>query len=206
MRENRPYGSEGGEGNSFPTPINLKRRTQTRNASACLGRTRNRSRRKSRMRSEDVVAGPAPPFAGAEYLESLRDGREVYIYGEKVADITTHPAFRNAARTIAKLYDSLHDPKMKDVLTCPTDTGNGGHTHRFFRVARTREDLIAQRGAIAAWARMSYGWMGRTPDYKASLMNTLGANHAFYDKFAANAQNWHRRGEKHVVFMNQANG
>ena len=35
---------------------------------------------------------------------------------------------------------------------------------------------------------MTYGWMGRTPDYKASLMNTLGANDQFYDKFADNAQ------------------
>ncbi len=51
---------------------------------------------------------------------------------------------------------------------------------------------------------MSYGWMGRTPDYKASLMNTLGANSAFYDKFAANAKNWHRRAQDHVLFMNHA--
>jgi len=90
------------------------------------------------------------------------------------------------------------------VLTCPTDTGNGGYTHKFFRVAHSREDLIGQREAIAAWARMSYGWMGRTPDYKASLMNTLGANHAFYDKFAGNAQNWHCRAQNHVLFMNHA--
>ena len=53
------------------------------------------------------------PFTGAEYLESLRDGREVYIYGERVKDVTTHPAFRNAARSIARLYDALHDEKTK---------------------------------------------------------------------------------------------
>jgi len=157
-----------------------------------------------RTKSEDFIAAKNRPFTGQEYLESLRDGREIYIYGEKVADVTTHPAFRNAARTIAKLYDSLHDPKQKDVLTSPTDTGNGGFTHKFFRVAHSREDLIAQRDAIAAWARMSYGWMGRTPDYKASLMNTLGANHAFYDKFADNAKRWHARAQNHVLFMNHA--
>src|SRR5262249_1297529 len=84
-------------------------------------------------------------------------------------------------------------------LTCPTDTGNGGYTHKFFRVAHSREDLIGQREAIASWARMSYGWMGRTPDYKASLMNTLGANHAFYAKFAGNAQNSHRRALNHAI-------
>jgi 4-hydroxyphenylacetate 3-monooxygenase len=158
----------------------------------------------ARTKSEDYIAAKNRPFTGQEYLESLRDGREIYVYGEKVKDVTAHPAFRNAARTIAKLYDSLHDPKNKEVLTCPTDTGNGGYTHKFFRVAHSREDLIAQRDAIAAWARMSYGWMGRTPDYKASLMNTLGANHAFYDKFADNAKCWHARAQNHVLFMNHA--
>jgi 4-hydroxyphenylacetate 3-monooxygenase len=153
---------------------------------------------------EDVLAGKARPFTGREYLESLRDGREVYIYGERVDDVTTHPAFRNAARSIARLYDALHDPAAKDVLTCPTDTGSGGFTHKFFRVARSREELIGQRDAIAQWARMTYGWMGRTPDYKASLMNTLGAHHAFYGKFAENAKNWYRRSQDHVLFMNHA--
>ncbi len=132
----------------------------------------------SRQKPEDIIGGAARPFTGAEYLESLRDEREVYIYGERVKDVTAHPAFRNSARTIARLYDALHDQATKDMLTAPTDTGNGGFTHKFFKVAHSREDLIAQRDAIAHWARMSYGWMGRTPDYKASLMNTLGANHA----------------------------
>ena len=32
-----------------------------------------------------------------EYLASLADGRTVYIYGEKVQDVTRHAAFRNSA-------------------------------------------------------------------------------------------------------------
>jgi 4-hydroxyphenylacetate 3-monooxygenase len=36
----------------------------------------------------------AAPMTGAEFLESLRDGREVYIYGERVGDVTAHPAIR----------------------------------------------------------------------------------------------------------------
>ena len=55
---------------------------------------------------EDVIAGKNRPFTGQEYLESLRDDREVYCYGERVRDVTAHPAFRNAARSIAKLYDA----------------------------------------------------------------------------------------------------
>ena len=75
------------------------------------------------------------PMTGDEYLESLRDDREVYIYGERVKDVTTHPAFRNSARSVARLYDALHDPEESKVLTVPTDTGNGGFTHPFFRTA-----------------------------------------------------------------------
>ena len=50
------------------------------------------------------------PLTGEEYLESLRDGREVWIDGERVTDVTEHPAFRNATRSVARLYDALHDP------------------------------------------------------------------------------------------------
>src|SRR5712664_4077775 len=102
-------------------------------------------------RPEDILAGKNRPFTGQEYLESLRDGREIWIYGELVKDVTIHPAFRNSAYSVARLYDALHTDAARDILTCPTDTGSGGHTHRFFQYARSSEDLIAQRDAIAHW-------------------------------------------------------
>lgn len=153
---------------------------------------------------ENILIGKNRPFTGAEYLETLRDGREVFIYGERVKDVTTHPAFRNAAVSVAKLYDALHAEKTKDVLTAPTDTGSGGYTHKFFKAARSREDLLGQRDAIAAWARMTYGWMGRSPDYKAAFLNTLGANAEFYGKFAGNARAWHKRAQENVLYLNHA--
>ncbi len=153
---------------------------------------------------EAIVAGKKRPFTGAEFLESLRDGREVYIYGERVTDVTTHPAFRNAAASVALLYDALHDKQSKEILTAATDTGSGGYTHKFFKAARSREEIIAQRDAIAAWARITYGWLGRSPDYKAAFLNTLGANAEFYGKFAGNARTWHKRGQEAVLFLNHA--
>src|SRR6185437_15725655 len=65
--------------------------------------------RGARIRMLDSTAGTTEPFTGAEYLESIRDRREVYVYGDRVEDVTTHPAFRNTARSIARLYDALHD-------------------------------------------------------------------------------------------------
>jgi 4-hydroxyphenylacetate 3-monooxygenase len=145
-----------------------------------------------------------PPFTGKEFLESLRDGREVWIYGERVPDVTAHPAFRNPARMLARLYDALHDPAMRETLTCPTDTGSGGYTHRFFRAPATAGDLVAARDAIAAWARMTYGWMGRSPDYKAAFLATLGANAEFYAPYQDNARRWYRAAQERVLFMNHA--
>src|SRR5205085_6363018 len=98
----------------------------------------------------------------------------------------------------------LHDARSKEVLTAPTDTGSGGYTHRFFKVARSREEVIKQRDAIAVWARITYGWMGRSPDYKAAFLNTLGANAEFYGKFADNARAWHVRGQEAVLYVNHA--
>ncbi|HEX5998017.1 MAG TPA: 4-hydroxyphenylacetate 3-hydroxylase N-terminal domain-containing protein [Hyphomicrobiaceae bacterium] len=155
-------------------------------------------------RPEDLRADARRPFTGEEYLASLRDGREVYINGERIADVTAHPSMRNSVRSLARLYDALHDPARKDRLTSPTDTGSGGYTHKYFRVARSSADLVAQQGAIADWARMSYGWMGRTADYKAALMNTLGANADWYGQFAGNARAWHKRAQEAVLFMNHA--
>jgi 4-hydroxyphenylacetate 3-monooxygenase len=81
-----------------------------------------------------------PPMTGSEFIESLRDGREVFIYGERVKDVTVHPAFRNTARMIARLYDALHDPQRKDRILTPTDTGNGGVTHAYFKAPKTLAD------------------------------------------------------------------
>jgi 4-hydroxyphenylacetate 3-monooxygenase len=153
---------------------------------------------------EAVIAGKQRPFTGAEFLESLRDGRDVYIYGERVDDVTTHPAFRNAAASVALLYEALHAKETKAALTAPTDTGSGGYTHKFFKVAHSREDVIAQRDAIAAWARLTYGWLGRSPDYKAAFINTLGANAEFYGDFAGNARAWYKRGQEAVLYLNHA--
>jgi aromatic ring hydroxylase len=50
------------------------------------------------------------PLTGDEYLESLDDGREVWIYGERVENVATHPALRNTARMVARLYDSSSRP------------------------------------------------------------------------------------------------
>ncbi|MGU5562020.1 4-hydroxyphenylacetate 3-monooxygenase, oxygenase component [Pseudomonas aeruginosa] len=156
------------------------------------------------MKPEDFRASATRPFTGEEYLASLRDDREIYIYGDRVKDVTSHPAFRNAAASMARLYDALHDPQSKEKLCWETDTGNGGYTHKFFRYARSADELCQQRDAIAEWSRLTYGWMGRTPDYKAAFGSALGANPGFYGRFEDNAKTWYKRIQEACLYLNHA--
>ena len=105
---------------------------------------------------------------------------------------------------VARLYDALHDDKRKDKLLLPTDTGNGGMTHAFFKAPKTMDDLIAGRDAIAEWAKITYGWMGRAPDYKAAFLATLGANADFYEPYQDNAKRWYKFSQERVPFINHA--
>ena len=80
----------------------------------------------------------------------------------------------------------------------------GGYTHKFFRASHNAEELVGARDAIAEWARVTYGWMGRSPDYKASFLATLGANSEFYEPFQENARHWYKKAQEEVTFVNHA--
>lgn len=140
------------------------------------------------------------PLNGAEYLDSLRDGRRVFIDGERVDDVTVHPAFRNAARSVARLYDALHEPDTASLMTAVDR--HGIRTHRFFMPAYDSDELLAARDAMAHWARLSYGYMGRTPDYKAAFMATLGADPDWYAPFEDSARHWYRAYAEPALFLN----
>ncbi|MFD5764377.1 4-hydroxyphenylacetate 3-hydroxylase family protein [Streptomyces sp. NPDC127049] len=105
--------------------------------------------------------------SGQEYLESLRDGRSVWIDGEQVKDVTEHPAFRNTARSFARLYDIAGDPEWRDVLTV-TPEGQQQPILRAYHVPRTQAELIERRKAFKTWSAASFGFLGRSPDYMAA--------------------------------------
>jgi 4-hydroxyphenylacetate 3-monooxygenase len=71
-------------------------------------------------------------------------------------------------------------------------------------VSTTAQEMVEDRDAIAAWARLTYGWMGRSPDYKAAFLATLGANAEFYAPYDANARCWYKEAQEKVPFVNHA--
>lgn len=109
------------------------------------------------------------PKSGSDHLKSLQDGREVFLHGERVDDVTVHPAFRNACKTSAELYDFQCRPENIEMMTFESPT-SGDRVNRCWQLPTSFEELVERRKAIAAWSGVSGGWLGRSPDHIASSM------------------------------------
>lgn len=117
--------------------------------------------------------------SGDDYLRGLRDGRAVFLNGERVADVATHPAFAAGIRTVAGLFDLAHDPANRELMTYPSPR-DGRSINKAWMVPRTRADLLARRKAIKSWADASYGFLGRSPDHVASFFAGFAGSPAFF--------------------------
>ncbi len=106
---------------------------------------------------------------GEEHLRSLRDGRAVYIDGERVADVTTHPAFRNAVASAAALYDFQARPENLERMTFAPAPG-ARRINRCWQMPRSCDELVQRRRALVLWAEQSGGFVGRSPDHVASSL------------------------------------
>src|SRR3989454_1542617 len=106
-----------------------------------------------------------PARTGAQYLKGLQEQeREVWLRGERVKDVTTHPGLANGARAIASLYDMQYDPKLGDEMTYMSPS-TGDRVGLSFIIPRTREELERRRVMMLHWARATCGMMGRSPDF-----------------------------------------
>ena len=124
--------------------------------------------------------------SGKEHLESLRDGRRIFIGSERVDDATSHAAFRNAARTVASLYDMKADPALRDEMTYEED---GGRHSIYFLRARTRDDLQRRMIGHRHIADRTYGMFGRSPDHFASFVTGMAMKLDELAKPCANPDN-----------------
>ena len=104
---------------------------------------------------------------GASHLESLRDGRDVYIYGRRVDDVTVDPAFRNSVASAAHLYDFQSAPENLERMTIST---GAGRVSRAWQLPTSYGELLERREALTAWAETHFGFMGRSPDHVASCL------------------------------------
>jgi 4-hydroxyphenylacetate 3-monooxygenase len=110
-----------------------------------------------------------PARSGAEYLAGLRDGREIWLGGERVVSVPDDPILGRMARTLAELYDLQWDPAYQPRLTYPSPT-SGDLVSLAFLEPRSRDDLVRRREMFATWAYHHGGILGRTPDYLNAIL------------------------------------
>ncbi|MBW8905750.1 MAG: hypothetical protein JF611_08810 [Betaproteobacteria bacterium] len=132
--------------------------------------------------------------SGNEHLESLRDGRVVYIGSERVDDVTTHPAFRNAARSMAAIYD------LKRADPAFSFSEDGERYSAYFLRARTREDLQQRTNLHRAIAALSHGLLGRSPDHVSSFVTGMAMNPSVFGLYAENLVRYYQHMRKHDLY------
>jgi 4-hydroxyphenylacetate 3-monooxygenase len=132
----------------------------------------------------DPVPGSAGLRTGAKYLDDIRtDGRRVFFEGEVVRDVTSHPAFRGAASSIAILWDIAANPENREVMTF-TSPATGRPVLRCFQIPRQPTDLALRRRMSECWALATFGLMGRTPDHVAGFLSGFAAKPSVFAKLA----------------------
>ena len=119
---------------------------------------------------------------GEMHLDALRDGREVFLKGERVDDVTSHPAYRNSVATSALLYDFQAAPENLEALTFVLPD-SGERVNRCWQLAENYEELVARRHALEKWAECHFGFLGRSPDHVASGLAGMIMGGEFFDKW-----------------------
>src|SRR5579885_603488 len=118
-----------------------------------------------------------PARTGKQFLAGLRSPREIWVNGEKVTDVVSHPALAGAAATLAEIFDLQH--RAADECLMP-DPETGEPINVSHMIPRSRADLERRHRGLKRIAEYSVGLMGRTPDY----MNVT------YAGFAGRADEW----------------
>lgn len=111
---------------------------------------------------------------GSQHIETLKDGRQVYLNGSVVDDVTTHPGFRNMVATVGDLYDYQSRAENVDLMTFEIPAahggGNGDRANRIWQLPGSYEELVERRRALENWTGLHAGFLGRAPDHVASCI------------------------------------
>lgn len=130
---------------------------------------------------------------GEEYLRRLREQPpEIWYRGERVEDVTTHPAFRNGVHSLAELYDVQWEQPEVMLFDSPT---TGEKVGRSFMIPRTKEELHSVGRMMKVWADHHFGMMGRAPDYLNRAISGYAGGADFLKvqdaRFAENMRRYH---------------
>ena len=129
---------------------------------------------------------------GSDYLADLRDERDVWVHGEKVSDVTSHPGISRGAHTLAGFLDRQFDDKYRDLVTYEEGGKRIATSHM---IPKSLDDVLQRGVAFYEWATWSNGMFGRTPDYKNASVMAFAASSRFLEEgrpeFAENMRNYY---------------
>lgn len=130
---------------------------------------------------------------GEQLLRKLRENSpEIYYAGQRVKDVTTHPAFRRGVESLASLYDLQW--KYPDVMLYDSPA-SGNKVGRSFMIPKTHGELRSISRMMKVWSDASFGMMGRSPDYLNRAMTAYAAGADFLaqqgPKFGENARRYY---------------
>ncbi|MFQ5998701.1 MAG: 4-hydroxyphenylacetate 3-hydroxylase N-terminal domain-containing protein, partial [Candidatus Bathyarchaeia archaeon] len=83
-----------------------------------------------------------------QFIESLRDGRNVWYDGKKVNDVTTHPILGIFVNHWSLLYKAQEDPNLREIFV--KKDPEYGDFSTFYHIPRDTKDLLARRRVIEA--------------------------------------------------------
>ena len=109
---------------------------------------------------------------GSKHIESLRDGRQIFLDGAPVDDPIAHPAFRNAIRSAAGLFEYQAQPENLERMTFVSPS-SGERISRMWQLPTSHAELVERRRALEAWAELTCGMLGRSPDHVASCVSGM---------------------------------
>ncbi|MBW3098165.1 4-hydroxyphenylacetate 3-hydroxylase family protein [Pseudohoeflea coraliihabitans] len=110
---------------------------------------------------------------GSQHIETLKDGRQVYINGALVDDVTSHPAFCRSVASVGKLYDFQSARTNLDLMTYEIEGSGGERANRIWELPRSHTELVERRKALEAWTEIHGGFLGRAPDHVASCISGM---------------------------------
>ncbi|OMF20298.1 4-hydroxyphenylacetate 3-hydroxylase [Paenibacillus sp. FSL H8-0548] len=105
---------------------------------------------------------------GKRFVESLEDGRSVWLEGKKVEGLAQHAAFKGTLRTISGLFGMLDRPDEQEIIGYRTTEGHFAHSA--FLVPYTAEELAKRTQAFHVWSKRTNGMMSRLSDYARSII------------------------------------
>ncbi len=146
-----------------------------------------------------------PAINGDEYLRRIRETQgEIWLDGERIRDVTAHPATRHGARSLGRLYDMQHDPALRETMTYVSPT-SGQRVGMSFLQPETTDDLRRRGRMEGLWARYTGGMMGRSPDYMNSSFMALAAAGSYFAQnrpaFAENVQRYYEHIREHDLCL-----